>query len=140
MAERNRGPAEPTRRRPQMKAPASAPASSAYGKEVFVETFVESFKKVNMATIRARSAESVQLVKEKLKEIDWEEVRAQMKNFNVELVKPFKQVSDELGVQGQATPLHSDTIGGASAGQARRVHGVPKVNVHSGGTTGALLR
>jgi hypothetical protein len=59
----------------------------------FVKTFQNASKKVNCQTIKERSRESFQLIKEKVMAIDWREVGAQMKNFNLELFKPFQVVT-----------------------------------------------
>eukprot|EP00962_Isochrysis_galbana_P006523 scaffold1746_cov121-Isochrysis_galbana.AAC.5 len=75
-----------------MTSEGSTTASSAYGKEVFMSTFREASKKINCQTIKERGGESLQLVKEKLMAIDWPDVQSQMKDFNLEIFQPYRQV------------------------------------------------
>lgn len=74
---------------------AQGSSNLAYGKEVFLQTYRAAAAKVNLTTIKAHGAESFQLVKERLKTIDWADVKAQMKDFNLELAKPAQQASKE---------------------------------------------
>lgn len=83
----------PERDAPVMTSEGSTTASSAYGKEVFMSTFREASKKINCHTIKERGGESLQLVKEKLMSIDWQDVQSQMKDFNLEIIQPYRQVS-----------------------------------------------
>jgi len=57
-----------------------------------METLRTSLKKVNMTTIKARGGETCALVQEKIMTIDWHDIKAEMKDFNVELVKPINKV------------------------------------------------
>ena len=55
---------------------AQGSSNLAYGKEVFLQTYRAAAAKVNLTTIKAHGAESFQLVKERLKTIDWADVSA----------------------------------------------------------------
>jgi hypothetical protein len=78
---------------------ADTTASSAYGKEVFMSTIQEASKKVNFQTIKERGRESLQLLKEKLLAIEWHEAKAQLKDFNLEIIQPYRQVGLVLPIR-----------------------------------------